>query len=120
MSHIVSIQTRLKDPAAVGAACIRLGLSPPVQGTATLYSGQATGLVVNLPGWQYPVVVNPADGVVQYDNFEGHWGDESQLHRLLQAYAVEKTRIEARKKGYSVLEQSLTDGSVKLVIGEGG
>ena len=50
MSHIVSIKTRVTDPAALAAACRRLGLDPPVEGTATLFSGQATGLIVNLPG----------------------------------------------------------------------
>jgi hypothetical protein len=31
-------------------------------------------------------------------------------------YAVEKCRIEARKAGRSVTEQTLADGSVKLTI----
>ncbi len=34
--------------------------------------------------------------------------------------AVEKTRLEARKKGYAVSEQQLEDGSIKLQIQEGG
>jgi hypothetical protein len=34
-------------------------------------------------------------------------------------YAVEKAKIEARKKGHTVSEQTLTDGSVKLQILEG-
>ena len=41
---------------------------------------------------------------------------EQQLDRFLQAYAVEKARIEARKKGHAVTEQSLADGSIKLTI----
>lgn len=39
MSHIVTIKTRVKDPAALAAACTRLGLDPPVQGTAKLFGG---------------------------------------------------------------------------------
>jgi hypothetical protein len=39
-----------------------------------------------------------------------------QLDHLLQAYTVEKARIEARKRGHSVFEQSLPDGSIKLII----
>ena len=100
MSHIVTIQTKVRDPAAVAAACQRLGLAAPVQGTARLYSSEATGLLVQLPGWQYPVVIDPTTGEVRYDNFGGRWGEQSQLDRFLQLYAVEKTRLEARKKGY--------------------
>ena len=44
------------------------------------------------------------------------WGDPNQLDRLLQAYACEKTLIEARKQGHSVTEQALADGSIKLTI----
>ncbi len=73
MSHIVSIQTRLKDPAAVAAACQRLGLPAPVQGTARLFSGEATGLLVQLPGWQYPVVLDTATGTACFDNYGGEW-----------------------------------------------
>lgn len=35
MSHIISIKTKVTDPAALSAACNRLGLAEPVQGTAT-------------------------------------------------------------------------------------
>ena len=39
-----------------------------------------------------------------------------ELDHFLQAYAAERAKIEARKKGYSVTEQSLQDGSIKLTI----
>jgi hypothetical protein len=119
MSHIVSIQTRVHDAAAVAAACRRLNLPQPVEGTAKLYSGEAQGLIVQLPGWTYPVVVDLLTGTLRYDNFGGRWGEEQQLHRFLQLYAVEKCRQEARKKGYGVVEQAQQDGSIKLQIVEG-
>jgi hypothetical protein len=43
----------------------------------------------------------------------------AQLERFLQRYAVEKCRLEARRKGYAVSEQALLDGSIKLQIREG-
>ena len=116
MSHIVSIQTEVRDAAAVRAACKRLGLAEPVQGTTRLFSGQVTGLAVQLPNWQYPVVCDTATGKLNYDNFGGHWGDQKHLDSFLQSYAVEKAKIEARKKGHAVTEQQLADGSIKLVI----
>jgi hypothetical protein len=33
---------------------------------------------------------------------------------------VEKTRLEARKKGYVIQEQQLADGSIKLTLQEPG
>lgn len=116
MSHIVSIKTEVRDTAAVQAACRRLGLAEPVQGKAMLFSGEVNGLAVALPGWSYPVVCDIPTGQVQFDNFDGHWGEQKQLDRFLQAYACEKAKIEARKRGHSVTEQQLTDGSIKLTI----
>jgi hypothetical protein len=120
MSHIVTIATEVRDPDAVAAACRRLGLAEPVQGTATLFEGQATGLLVKLPGWLYPVVCDTSTGQVRFDNYNQSWGRQEELDRLLQAYAVERARIEARKRGHSVVEQSLADGSIKLTIEVGG
>jgi len=120
MSHIVTIKTRVTDPAALAAACRRLGLAEPLQGTAELFAGQqATGLIVKLPGWHYPAVVEPATGEVRFDTYNGAWGSEAELHRLLQGYAVEKARAEARRAGHTLTEQRLTDGSIKLTIGVG-
>jgi hypothetical protein len=118
MSHVVQIQTRVQDPAALAVACRRLGLGEPVQGTAQLYSGEATGLLVQLPGWQYPAVIDTLTGTIKYDNFEGRWGDRSHLDRLLQMYAVEKAKLEARKKGLFVSEQVIQDGSIVVQIRE--
>lgn len=116
MSHIVTIETQVRDPLAIGAACQRLGLPQPKEGTAELFSGSESGIIVALPGWTYPLVCQTETGVLKYDNFEGRWGDQSQLDRFLQSYAVEKTRLEARKQGYSVLEQPLAGGAIKLTI----
>ena len=116
MSHIVTIQTQVRDPVAVAAACARLGLPEPVQGTARLFSGEATGLLVRLPGWRYPVVCDTAGGEVRFDNYENAWGERRELDRFLQAYAVEKAKAEARRQGRSVVEQELPDGSVRLTV----
>lgn len=116
MSHIVQVQTEIRDHEAVGAACRRLQLPAPALGKHEMYQGQATGLAVQLPGWQYPVVCDLASGQIQLDNFGGRWGERAKLDQFLQTYAVEKTKIEARKKGHVVFEQPLEDGSIKLTI----
>jgi hypothetical protein len=116
MSHIVTIQTRVHDPAAVAAACMRLGLAAPVQGTAQLFSGEAMGLLIQLPGWQYPAVIDTLTGALRYDNFNGHWGDQQQLDRFVQMYSVEKVKLEARKRAHGVREEARQDGSIIIRI----
>jgi hypothetical protein len=105
MSHVVQVQTKLHDPAAILAACQRLNLPAPVQGTAQLFGGEATGLLVQLPGWEFPAVIDPLTGVVRYDNYEGLWGEQAKL--------------EARRRGYQVSEQALQDGSITVQVVEG-
>jgi hypothetical protein len=116
MSHIVMIQTQIRDAAALLAACQRLGLPPPRSGNFELFSGSAEGLAIDLPGWRYPVVCVVASGTLRYDNYSGAWGAQQELDRFLQAYACEKAKLEARRRGHTVSEQPLADGSIKLSI----
>ncbi len=116
MSHTVTIKTEIRDAAAVRAACDRLRLPAPVQGKTELYDREVEGLAVQLPDWNYPVVANVASGELAYDNMNGYWGDAKELDRLLQAYAAEKVKIEARRKGHFVTESQLADGSIKLTV----
>ncbi len=120
MSHIVEIKTEVKDEAAVKAACVRLQVPTPEHKTVRLFNATATGLCVQLPGWSYPVVANLATGQIQYDNYNGHWGEQKHLNSFLQAYAVEKAKVEARKKGHSVSETKLEDGSIRVTVKVGG
>ena len=120
MSHIVEIKTEIRDEAAVKAACTRLNLPQPEHKTCRLFNATATGLCVQLPNWSYPVVANPQTGQLSYDNFNGHWGEQKHLNSFLQGYAVEKAKIEARKKGHMCSESRLQDGSIRVTIRVGG
>lgn len=120
MSHIVEIQTEVRDPVAIHAACERLQLPAPEFRTHQVFAIEAHGWGVQLPDWRFPVVCDVSTGTLAYDNYEGHWGDPAKLQQFLQGYAVEKARVEARRKGHSVFEQSLSDGSIKLTIQVGG
>ena len=120
MSHIVQIKTEVRDAIAVQEACQRLGLDAPVLGTITLFATEASGLLVRLPGWIYPAVFDTRSGQVRFDNYGGRWGEQVQLDRFLQAYAVEKATLEARRKGHTVTEQTLDNGSIKLTVTVGG
>ena len=120
MSHIVQIQTEVRDPIAVQSACRRLNLQNAEFGMHKVYTNRVGGWGVQLPGWIYPVVCQTTTGTVQFDNFNGAWGEQSYLDKFLQAYAVEKTKVEARRNGHTVLEQQLNDGSIKLLVQVGG
>ena len=120
MSHVVEIKTEIRDEQAIRAACVRLQLAAPEHKTCRLFNATATGLCVQLPNWSYPVVANLTTGQLQYDNYNGHWGEQKHLNSFLQGYAVEKAKIEARKKGHAVSETRLEDGSIKVTIRVGG
>ena len=85
-----------------------------------MFSGVANGLGVQLPDWRYPVVCDLSSGELKYDNYNGRWGEQQHLDAFLQAYTVEKAKIEARRQGHGVTESQLSDGSVKLTINVGG
>ena len=120
MSHIVTIRTEVRDVEALSLGCDRLKLNRPIHRTAKLFSTEATGYCVELPDWRYPVVCDVESGSVHYDNFNGRWGEQSRLDALLQMYAVEKTRLEARRRGHTVTEQAMADGAIKLTVQVGG
>jgi len=116
MSHIVTIEVKVRDAASLAAACRRLNLPAPATGTTRLFSGEISGVPVQLPDWVYPVIADLTTGQLKYDNFQGRWGDPKHLDRFLQAYAVEAAKAAARRKGHTVSEQQLADGSIKLTV----
>ena len=120
MSHVVEIQTTITDLEALTGATRRMQLPPPRFEEVQLFSAKATGYAVPLKDWRYPVVCDVESGQVAFDNFGGRWGQQEELDRLFQNYAIEKTKLEAHKQGHSVYEQALEDGSVKLTVNVGG
>ena len=119
MSHIVEIRCEVRDLLSVRSACRHLGLDEPTHGTFTVFRETLEGVGIQLADWKYPVVCDLQSGKVFFDNFDGLWGEKKELDRFLQRYAVERTAIEARRNGYSVLESMLEDGSIKLTLNVG-
>jgi len=120
MSHIVTIQVEVRDLEAIKSAARRLDLKEPVHGRTTIFNTDVEGILVELPDWIYPVVCILDTGELKYDNFNEQWGDQKHLDQFVQTYCIEKATFEARRKGYSVVEQPLADGSVKLTVNMGG
>jgi hypothetical protein len=103
MSHTLNIKTEIRDINALTAACTRLNIPMTIGGTHKLFESTEEGTAVHLEGWLYPAVIK-TDGSVAYDTYNGLWGKDQKLHELTAYYGLEKAKIEARKKGYSVYE----------------
>ena len=123
MSHFTTIQTQIRDVAALRAACQEMGLAVEAKAHARGYSSNRIpgDLVIRLKG-PYDIAVNQQpDGTfgMTCDWYQGHVEKEvgQNYSRLIQLYAVHKAMAEARRKGYTTRRQTLGDGSIKLVIG---
>jgi len=105
MSHTATYEAILSDKEALIKALKNLGLTYR-EGVANLFQTTEKGIVVNLPGWRYPIVIRE-DGTVAYDNYNGRWGNIERLHELSVTYALEQAKINARKRGYRVREYNV-------------
>jgi len=121
MSHISKIELEVKDLGILGQACGKLELEL-IRGQQNYkwYGKQARcDHAIKVPGADYEIGVINNNGIYElncdfYDrNLERVIGRQGGL--LKQAYAVEKTKIEARKKGYSVVERQ-TQAGIRLHV----
>jgi hypothetical protein len=121
MSHISKIELEVKDLGTLGQACTKLGLQLIRNRTTFRWYGKEADCdhAIQVPGADYEIGVTQKNHSYElncdfYDrNLEKVIGSQGGL--LKQAYGVMKTRIEARKKGYSVLERK-TENSIKLHV----
>ena len=123
MSHFTTIQTQVRDIAALRDACQELGLQVVEKADARGYAGNVLpgDYVVRLQG-PYDIALNrQPDGTfgLTTDWWAGYVAKEvgPDYGRLLQLYGVHKAMREARKKGLTVRRQSISDGRIKLTIG---
>ena len=56
MSHVVEIQTEVRDPVAIRAGCERLRLPEPEFGEVKLFSSTVTGWAVQLSEWRLSLI----------------------------------------------------------------
>ncbi len=123
MSHFVTVETQIKDVAALKAACRELGLGVQENAEARGYAAnrQHGDFVITLKG-PYDIAVNrKQDGTfgLTADQWQGHVAKEVGVNftKLMKLYSVHKVLIEAKRKGHTVRRQDLKDGSVKLTVG---
>ena len=117
MSHISKIELEVNDLGSLGQACRRLGLEL-IKGQKTFkwYGAEAGKCdhAIKVPGANYEIGVIKTGNVfeLQCDYFDAGIGKAiGQNGGLLkQAYAVERTKAEARRKGYTVIEKATPQG----------
>ncbi|MDP2663651.1 MAG: DUF1257 domain-containing protein [Dehalococcoidia bacterium] len=121
MSHITTIEVEVKDLQALEKACERLGLTlARGQTTFKWYGSQAAACAhaIKVPGANYEVgvVQKGRNFTLQADFFDYHLGGKvgPNGQKLIQAYAVEAAKAQARKQGYSVREEAQADGTIVL------
>ena len=117
MSHISKIELEVNDLGTLGNACSRLGLEL-IKGQKTFkWFGSEDGKcdhAIRVPKANYEIGVIKAGNAFElqcdyYDQAIGKAiGQKGGL--LKQAYAVERTRAEARRKGYTVIEKTTPQG----------
>lgn len=116
MSHISKIELEVTDLEVLNQACVRLGLTLIKGRKSFRWYGKnaACSHAIQVPGADYEIGVLDKDGRYELNcdyfdrNIEKAVGSQAGL--LKQAYAVEKTKLEARKKGYSILERQTKEG----------
>ena len=145
MSHIVTIQTELRDLAAIKAACKRMGWELLEGQHAFKWYGRYVGdyrafekqladqgiavkdygkcdHAIRVPGAEYEIgLVQKGGKIVPLWDFYSPGGlgnikQENGMGGFLQAYATEKAKLEARRKGYTVTERTLPTGEIQLQV----
>lgn len=128
MSHFVTIQTQIRDVAALEDACAELGVELLREAEARGYANQTRrgDLVIRLKG-PYDIAGNREsesgdESKSPYTLTTDWWGGHVEKEvgpnygRLLQLYGVHKTMREARRKHLRVIRKQETDGSIRLTL----
>lgn len=122
MSHISKIELEVKDLGTLKQACNRLGLTM-IEGKRTFkWYGQEEGPcdhAILVPEATYEIGVTKTGDAfeLQCDYWDSAIGKAIGISGglLRQAYAVERTKTEARRKGYSIIEKK-TESGIRLHV----
>jgi hypothetical protein len=139
MSHLVTIKTEIKDLAAVGAACRRLGWTLKEGQSTYAWFGESVGDYplpegltvadlgkcdhsIGVPGAEYEIgLVKRGQRLMPVWDFWRSGGlSKDTGNQLAQAYAVEKTKAAARNQGHLVTETTMPDGKIRLTLSLAG
>ena len=122
MSHISKIELEVNDLTVLRRACERLGLTFVENQRSFKWFGSEAGVcdhAVRIPEADYEIGVIHRNGryELECDFFDSRVGEAvgKDGGLLKQAYAVEKVKLEARRKGYRVMEQK-QDNAIRITV----
>ncbi len=121
MSHLAIIELEVTDLEALSLACRHLGLDL-VQGKTTFkwYNGNnPCDHAIVVPEARYEIGLVLKDGKYELQTDFWDQGIEKAIGKkgsmIKQRYAVERTRSEAKRKGYRVIERQ-TENGIRLHV----
>ncbi len=124
MSHLSKIELEINDLQALKSACKRLNLTyDENQKEFVWFAGRKTACeaTIKIPNARYEMgIIKKQEGKgyeLQTDFYDRGVGAVIGTNGglLKQAYAIEKGKLEAKRKGYQVFEQQ-TDAGIQLRI----
>lgn len=117
MSHVATVSIRIKAPQTLCKVLQNQGIEVK-QGNhkVKLFNTDVNAeMSFQLKGWQHRCAVTGEE--IKYDNYNGNWGKQEHMDKVLQDYAVEVAKEQTASEGYSLeSQQVLADGSVELVV----
>lgn len=117
MSHLATVEIELNDIDVLKETCKKLDIDYEIVNDYEFYDGSIrSGFAIHLDGWKYPAIVSNDGSEIYMDNYNGSWGDISELNRVKQYYGVEKAKKAARRQGYSYREVKNDVGEIELRI----
>ena len=114
MSHTVTGKVKITELGIMEETCERLGYKFERGCTDLRFKdGVAT---IRIPGWHHGVVVK-ADGSFVYDNYNGNWGEQKKLDRLIDEYGADVATMAAYDQGYFNINRTVEEnGDIVLEI----
>ena len=119
MSHIATVEIKVKDLSALKSACDKMGVPIRIAEKGStlsekMYSTQrATGqAAVDLPTFKFPVVFD----VDKEEAYMDTWprADVGEFDKLKQNYAAEVARKQMQNQGWMISESVTEDGVIEL------
>ena len=122
MSHLATIELAVNDLGTLDRACQRMGLKL-VQGQKSYkwyYGSKDCDHIISVPGANYEIGIHHKDGKYELETDFWDEGIKSAIGEnggfLKQRYAVERTKAEAVRKGYRVIEKKMENNQIRLHV----
>ena len=117
MSHVTKLKLKISNFTCLQDALKRItGAAFLGKTTVDYFNKRQHGIAFQLPSFVYPIVVNPETYELYADMYGGKWGDQKELDKLMQHYAVECTKSFAENNDYYYEEQTNENGEIRCTL----